>query len=689
MPLAFLVPAFLAGFAALAVPIMLHLRRRERERPMRFPSLMFLQKIPFATARRRRITDLPLLLLRALVVVLVVLAFARPFVRPKPESATGKGTKRVVLAIDRSMSMGQTAVWRAAIDSAHQIIDGLAGDDRVSVVAFDEDATVLQPMTIDHAAARAAVDQIQPVARGTRYAAGLRAGRQVLEKEPGLGGTIAVVTDLQRSGSGGLAGLTLPGNIHVRAVSASAKPHGNTGIVGLEVQRLPGEERSRLAVSARLVSRGLGAPRKVHLTLGINGRPDGTRDVTIDPEGTQSVAFNPVTLPAGRVRLVVTTTADSLAADDTFSAVVPPDVTQRVILIAAPDAPADETFFLEHALTTGRAPSLTVERRTATSLDAEILRDAATVVLDDVPPPSGQAGTALLGYIRAGGGVIVVGGTRLGGRNFSSALLPGTLRGMVERRDERGGVIGDAALDHPVFAAFRAGGNAALGSAHFFRYAQASATPDALVLARFDDGNPALLERKEGEGRVLLDLAPLDAVSGDFPLQPAYLPFLRNVALYAAGHAAAPFWRTTGEAYLVPPAVQNPVVKSPSGDLWRPESGAGERAAPFDEAGFYTIYDGRPSGEPLAVVAANPPARESDLTPMDPRELPVGVGLDTTVASSLDPATLAHAEGRQGIWRWLLLLAVVALAIETVMASRGWRGTAAQIVGAGSEGGTS
>ncbi len=84
MPLAFLVPAFLAGLAAIAIPVMLHLRRRERERPMRFPSLMFLKRIPFVTARRRRITDLPLLLLRALIVTLVVLAFARPFVRPKP-----------------------------------------------------------------------------------------------------------------------------------------------------------------------------------------------------------------------------------------------------------------------------------------------------------------------------------------------------------------------------------------------------------------------------------------------------------------------------------------------------------------------------------------------------------------------------------------------------------------------------
>src|SRR6185503_7602305 len=76
--LGFLVPAFLAGFAALLVPLLIHLRHREWEKPRRFPSLMFLRRIPIRTARRRRITDWLLLLLRAAVFAALVAAFARP-----------------------------------------------------------------------------------------------------------------------------------------------------------------------------------------------------------------------------------------------------------------------------------------------------------------------------------------------------------------------------------------------------------------------------------------------------------------------------------------------------------------------------------------------------------------------------------------------------------------------------------
>src|SRR5215212_6163911 len=80
MPLAFLAPWFLAGLALLAVPIAVHLSNRERKQPVAFPSLMFLRQVPHRSVRRRRLRHLALFALRCLAVVLLVAAFARPFV---------------------------------------------------------------------------------------------------------------------------------------------------------------------------------------------------------------------------------------------------------------------------------------------------------------------------------------------------------------------------------------------------------------------------------------------------------------------------------------------------------------------------------------------------------------------------------------------------------------------------------
>ena len=169
----FLVPAFLAGLVALAVPVVLHLRHRDKDAPHRFPSLMFLDRLPIRTAQRRRITDWPLLLLRALVVALLVFAFARPFMGGARAVSAGESPRTVILLLDRSLSMSHRDLWPAALDSARRTVNGLGAEDRIAIVAFDDEAEILQPLTTDRALALAALGKVRPGASGTRFAAGL------------------------------------------------------------------------------------------------------------------------------------------------------------------------------------------------------------------------------------------------------------------------------------------------------------------------------------------------------------------------------------------------------------------------------------------------------------------------------------------------------------------------------------
>ena len=84
----FLTPAFLVGVGALAIPILVHLIQRERKRVVEFPSLMFLRRIPYQSVRRRSIHNWLLLCLRAAAVLMLVAAFARPFI---PQGALAQG----------------------------------------------------------------------------------------------------------------------------------------------------------------------------------------------------------------------------------------------------------------------------------------------------------------------------------------------------------------------------------------------------------------------------------------------------------------------------------------------------------------------------------------------------------------------------------------------------------------------
>ncbi len=251
---------------------------------------------------------------------------------------------------------------------------------------------------------------------------------------------------------------------------------------------------------------------------------------------------------------------------------------------------------------------------------------------------------------------------------------------------DRGGVLGDVALDHPIWSPFRGGGSAALGGPRFYRYPRIIPDSGAQILARFDDGTPALVERQDGAGHVLLTAIPLDTTSGDFPLQPAYLPFLRDAAMYVAGQtdrAAVAHHRGS-----VDPARGGARPGDPFAVGQRaPHRSATRRRCAVAGGGglLHASTTGRPSGDPVTTIAVNPPARESDLTPMPARDLLLGVGQDTLSASQQATITLSEAERRQRIWRILLELAAAVLLMETIVAALGWRGTAAKFIGAAPE----
>src|SRR6185295_2947203 len=101
-----LTPWFLAGIAAVGLPVWLHLLRRHRTTPLPFSSLMFFERRTQSSVKHRRLRYLVLFSLRTALVALMALAFANPWLTRSGGAAAG-GRKLVVAAIDNSFSMRQ------------------------------------------------------------------------------------------------------------------------------------------------------------------------------------------------------------------------------------------------------------------------------------------------------------------------------------------------------------------------------------------------------------------------------------------------------------------------------------------------------------------------------------------------------------------------------------------------------
>src|SRR6266849_10069912 len=152
-------PWFLAALAGVALPLYLHLLKRQRQPPNPVPSLMLWESRIVASTRHRRLHYLLLLSLRLAVLALVILAFANPFVNRN--AATLASNRLVLLVIDNSFSMRAGTRLADAKDAAMSVLAG-KGAARAQVAAFGSQLRLMTQPIEDQSALRAAVQAIQP-----------------------------------------------------------------------------------------------------------------------------------------------------------------------------------------------------------------------------------------------------------------------------------------------------------------------------------------------------------------------------------------------------------------------------------------------------------------------------------------------------------------------------------------------
>src|SRR5215471_9613771 len=156
----FLTPWFLAGLAAVGLPIWIHLLKRHKTDPTPFPSLMFFEQREQSSVKHRRLEYILLWLLRMAMIILLALLFANPYIRRVTPISDSK--KLTVIAIDHSFSMRAGDRMAKAKDQAQQVVGGLGPGNQALVLSLGAQVQTLTQPTADAAELRAAINSIQP-----------------------------------------------------------------------------------------------------------------------------------------------------------------------------------------------------------------------------------------------------------------------------------------------------------------------------------------------------------------------------------------------------------------------------------------------------------------------------------------------------------------------------------------------
>jgi Aerotolerance regulator N-terminal/von Willebrand factor type A domain len=670
----FLAPLFFVALAGLAIPVLIHLIQREKKQIQPFPSLMFVRQIPYKSVQRRRIHNWLLLLVRMAALALIVAAFARPFFNSSnPAAEAAQGAREVVILLDQSYSLGYGDRWERARAAAHAAVNGLGASDRGSLVLFSTGAEIVLRNSVDKAPLTAAIGAAKTGAGATRYAPALKVAGSLLAESTLPRREVVLISDFQRNGWRGEEGARLPSGTLLTPVPVSGGSGPNVSVTTVSLARSTFSNQERVAVTAAIVNRAASAANGGSVTLEVAGRPIQTQPLNIAGDGTASVTFDPFTVTARNMRGTVRIGNDALPADNAFNFIVSPAEPLRVLLVDRGTGGA--ALHLSRALAIGDAPRIeATTRQPETVTDADLQR-SSVVVLNDVPVAA-ALGRRLGRFVENGGGLLIALGPRATWPSDVD-VLPAELLQPIDRTRGDAGRVGAIEYGHPVFEPFRAPRSGDYAAARFYGYRAVKPAPGAQILARFDGGTPALVERQVGNGRVLLWATTLDQSWSDFPIKPVYLPFVHQNIRYLAAYAPPAPWLTVGQ--VLDPTAGVARGTTPAGRVALTPSG---RRVPLDEEGaevlalaepgFYSVRGDAGDAE-LGVVAANVDPAESDLGAMDPKEIVAAtIGAPQGVQGG-GPAVALTPEAREGnqrLWWYLLVLGVVLLGADTLISNR-------------------
>lgn len=694
--MSFLTPLFLLGGLAIVGPILYHLVRRTTREKQRFSSLMFLLPSPPRLSNRKRLEHWLLLLLRCAALALLALGFARPFLRQAPvDDPTAAQPKRIVVLLDTSASMRRDGVWAAARERAEAVLRRAGPADQVALYPFDRQATALvsfedwnRTAPADRVAfAVGRLATLSPSWAGTQLGSALVTAAEALgENEDGKAAPgprqIVLVSDLQ-SGSrlDALQAYEWPKGVDLLLEPVKAGVAGNAG-----VQLVAEGPDSTRAVDAPVrvrVSNTADATRE-KFKLGWTAPRSAPTDTAaaewigapIDayvPPGQSRVFSLPV--PKGvAAPEVITLQGDPEAFDNTVH-VIPHAQQRATVLWIGSDVAEDvrqPLFFLRRAFVeTPRVAVRVLASAPAAALSPADLTGSTLIFLTDAVPTEKAA--ALRAEVEAGRTLVFM------PKSAAAAATLGALTGregigLLETKPASYAMLGEIDFQHPLFAPFADPRFSDFTKIHFWQYRKLdpATLPGARVVAKFDSGDPALLEMPVGKGKIYVLNSGWHPDDSQLAVSSKFVPLLWSLLELSGGVASFATQYAIGERATLPAGISATGVLAPDGITTPLAAGAADFAVPA-QPGIYTLAGGA-KPQRFAVNLEPTESRTAPLSTDDLEQLGVPVARPKAeVVATVENKTMLQgieSENRQKLWRWFIAATLAVLLVETALA--GW-----------------
>ena len=693
-----LAPLYFLGALAVSLPILFHLIRRQPKGQVEFSSLMFLQPTPPRLTRRSRLDNWPLLLLRALVLMLLAAAFARPFLRSVALSDSELPGRRMVLVVDTSASMQRAGLWQQALDRADEVLADFQPADRLAVVTFDrspktllgfDQSSQLTPEQLKTTARKLLRDTgptWQPTEMGTAVSF---AGDLAVTYEPEDETKPSLLGDDDAPSGGGSSGpahMILITDLQEGSQIENLQVYAWPKELRLDVRKVAPKDRTN-ASALLLAQTPDSAQESDRVRVRVSNSADATdsrfriRWTADGSEATNSSLTElPVQVPPGQSRVVRMPTpppgvtalqlqGDDHSFDNQRYVVSPEPVAMSLLHVGdAAAEPRDSLFYyLQRVPLSDQQRVVSIDSISADKLDQiPDPKEVPLIVLGSAA--SDDVSKRLRDYVADGGRLLAV----LSDARQSAAITAtineitsGQLR-VTEAEIDDYVMFSKIDFDHFVFQPMADPKFNDFTKIRFWSHRSIEVTDEAWnLVARFDDGDPAIIQRPLGDGHLLVLAAGWQPQESQLALSTKFIPLIFSLFDFGGGKVGSDQY-TVGQAIAMQPS-DTATITGPAGSAFAYRSV--EDLDGIDQPGIYKFRD----GDEVRTFAVNLVESESRTEALDEEEFErfgVVLGKNVTAEQALETQRQLRdqeLESQQKLWQWLLATALVLLALETCL----------------------
>lgn len=685
----FLNPAVLIGLLAATIPVIIHLLNLRKLKKIEFSTLAFLKELQKNKIRKIKIKQWLLLILRVLIILLIVLAFARPALRGLSIAGTTSAAKTTaVMIIDDTFSMSvlsqNGSYFNQAKDLSKKIIEQLKEGDEAALI-FLSQANQQQNLTNDFNSLINDLNRKEISYRKPDLSKAITLSAQLVNKSKNFNREIYLFSDFQKNilpsekTKSDLSEL-LNENVKLYWFSLSDKKVFNLGIDELKVNNQIFEKDKPITFLVTVTNYSDQNVQNGVLSLFVNNKRSAQK--SFDVESGKSVLIDVDASPdtAGFIDVVAEIETDDIENDNRrFSSIFIPDNLSALIV-------SDENSsskFLKLALQTINNGKIKLDERNSNQLGGLELKNFDVVFLcsDNLS----QNADKLNKFLKDGGSLVIIPSfntdlTKLNdvlqklnlplASGFAGKLNDKTLSVQFDKID----------FNHPIFLnLFRKNDKKNIESPTINYFLKYSTQGKGINIITLTEGSSFLSEFKSGNGKIFFFNTAFDPTWSNFPIKTIFAPLIIKTVFYLSQKENLQNNLIAGE----PITIDLNKIKSAQIKVVRPDNSAeflnidltNQKFVEYthtDLAGFYKIFSGN---ELIENIAVNHEKSESSPVYADARDFEKYLeqinfkGNLITINKNKNPLeAINQARFGSELWRIFLLVAIILAVLEMTIA---------------------